>query len=64
MKQLWDMKQSIEKLNALILESSGLLTLFLSAISNSKFIGSNEGQKCIACLFNFNTVIVQVMCTS
>lgn len=60
-KQLWDMKQSIAKLNALILESSGLLTLFLSAISNSKFIGSNEGQKCIACLFNFNTVIVQVL---
>jgi hypothetical protein len=60
-KRLWSLKGSIEKLNPQILERSGLLELFLSGISNSKFISSNEGRKCIACLFNFGPSVVQVM---
>jgi len=60
-KQLWSLKGSIEKLNPQILEKSELLELFLSGISNSKFISSNEGRKCIACLFNFGPSVMQVM---
>ena len=56
------MKGSIEKMNPTILESSGVLTLLLSGVSNSKFINSPEGRKCIACLFNFGPEVVQVIC--
>ena len=61
MKHVWNHKGSIEKLNPQVLERSGLLELFLSSISNSKFISTSEGRKCIACLFNFGPSIIQVM---
>lgn len=54
------MKGSIEQLNATILQSSGLLDLFLRGLQNSKFISCNEGRKCIGCLFFFGPVVVQV----
>ncbi len=60
MKSAWSVKDSLLKLDVDVLENSGILALLLSGISNSKFLASSEGKKCISCLFNFGANITQV----
>ena len=47
-------------MDPLVLESSGLLDLFFSALKNPKFLNFSEGRKIVACLFNFDPSLVQV----
>lgn len=59
-KQVWNLKNSIEKWDQKHLEDSGILNLLLTCISNSKFLACAEGRKCLALLFLFGSPVVQV----
>lgn len=54
------MKESLLKIHPEILSNSGLLDTFMVAVSNSKFVGTADGRKSIAILFNHGTSVVEV----